>query len=533
MMMSWPSWISQQENPQEEAQGQRWPVFAGFRDSLVAASEAVQHVTNAAASAGSRAREAIAEAAATLRAEDPEDSQGTVTCSELAGELCIKPGERGLEVVSAWFGHSSDASRRRDITEAARLRVTAMNGLRLEASTRVWGDPAPGCFKVLSVSYRREASGAPTPGERLRAEVAKNAVACILERATYEALKRVAGSPAMGSWICAASASGSPAPGSSLHAIFVSPAELILWFGGEKGPETLSYRDFLTKARGMELRVERRPNDVEAAEEIVRRARELLWMKPGPGAPEEAFRDSESFAAYCHKGADGSAAVSGLAVAKAAGTMGAAVLVAAHIDEAAAAVALPLFGVAPAVAVGVIGATVVSPLLLAGLWHLKRCNDDRLGFAALNLTRGEVAMSAFELGDANRVDWGPVRSSCHGIGGCASGSLEPQQLVELNPPSSSDLFQLCCHGKVEDSLEDGEEGTVAEGQKESCVQIARRGSVYWIMWCGGVLVIREVPRSLLPAYAEARAGAMPASARSQGWHVGGLGEAHLATEPHA
>merc|ERR1711957_202931 len=134
-----------------------------------------------------------------------------------------------------------------------------------------------------------------------------------------------------------------------------------------------------------------------------------------------------------------------------------------------------LLGAGPAAMIGVVGAVVVSPLLLAGIWHVQRQADERLGIAFLNLGPVRVSLTAFELSDTTRRDWGPIRSSCAGLGGQTSGKLEPQGLLELNPPSCSNVFQLWC--KPADAQEDGQ--TVDESKL--CAQIVMRGRVYWVV----------------------------------------------------
>eukprot|EP00971_Amphidinium_carterae_P343018 6482543-Amphidinium_carterae.1 len=66
--------------------------------------------------------------------------------------------------------------------------------------------------------------------------------------------------------------------------------------------------------------------------------------------------------------------------------------------EAAAAIAVPLLGAGPAVAVGLVGAVVVSPLLMAGLWraHGKNCGR----YASL-LHCGSLRLSSLTLTSRN------------------------------------------------------------------------------------------------------------------------------------
>jgi len=395
----------------------------------------------AALTAGCKASEAAREAKTVLGVtEDPEDCQATLTCSELARWLTVKPGKGRLEIKEAWFGHPHDPARRRDVTAEAQSRVGSENGLELTASRELWGNPCPHGLGILSVTYRRHpVAGEPTPGEQLRLRVAREALGGLLERASYEALKQAAGSPAVGTWICATPVlMGMPMPGSSVHAVYVSSAEIVYW-AAERGVVSTSYAAFLREVGNAKVEVVQRPQSVSHAEEVARCARSFL--RDGSAEVSEKVESSEAFAAHCH---GSQAGISALEAAKAASTMGMAVLVAAHVDEAAAAVALPLLGVAPAAAVGIIGAVVVSPLLLAGLWHMRRRNDARMGFSVMNLTRARISASTFELDDRTRIAWGPLRTSCMGLGGCMSLDLEPNQLLELNPPSSSEDFQLHC-----------------------------------------------------------------------------------------
>lgn len=490
-----------------------------------AALGTVGAVSAATLSAGDRAAGHVAQAMRDFDAEDPEDAMATVTCSELKGQLAIRPGKGRLEILNAWFGHPSDASRRKDITKEARKRVTFYNSLNLPASTQAWGNPAPWCAKVLSVTYRREREDGDDelPGEALRAAIAKDTVAAALRRGSYEALKQVAGSPAAGSWLCITQVRlGLPVPGSSLHLIFVSFAELLLW-SGEHGVHRRSYMTLLMELGTISSEVVRRPPSKEAAEAIIDRAHGLLGAK--------TFKDSQAFAAECH-GADAGVDLNSL---KTAGQVGAAVVVAAHVDEAAAAIALPLLGAGGAAAIGVAGALVVSPLLLAGIWKVQRRNGERQCMAFVNLTGSRISLRAFDLDDPRCSSWamGMVKSSCNGVGGRSDGELGHQDLVELNPPSEAELFQLrCCKaaahtsgfphkragagatsrhsGSFEESADLTNEAHDAEVDREqelaACVQTVARGSVYWILCFDAQLVVREVPRKLIPAYADPSEG---------------------------
>merc|ERR1740121_3554609 len=109
------------------------------------------------------------------------------------------------------------------------------------------------------------------------------------------------------------------------------------------------------------------------------------------------------------------------------------------------------------------------------------------------------------------MDWGPFRSSCAGLGGRSAGVAASRQLLELNPPSSSEVFQLFASPFASASAKDKEKGqgesspqtleafleTAVEG---SALQTVRRGRVYWILQDDGVLLVRAVPKSLIPAY---------------------------------
>jgi len=120
----------------------------------------------------------------------------------------------------------------------------------------------------------------------------------------------------------------------------------------------------------------------------------------------------------------------------------------------------------------------------------------------MNLTTVRLVLSTFELQDEQCKDWGLVRSSCNSIGGRTSGNVDAQQLLELNPPTSSDIFQLRC-APTEDCEEESEaaEGSELESGEFACVQSVMRGRVYWAQQLEGVIIIREVPISRIPAYA--------------------------------
>merc|ERR1712224_665016 len=148
---------------------------------------------------------------------------------------------------------------------------------------------------------------------------------------------------------------GVQVPGKSVHAIYVTTAEVIHWSADRI--KVQSYLAFLKEVGATEVQVIKRPADADSSERIVSSARSFVASSCDADMPC-TFRDSKSFASHCF--ADGE---DWQQYVKAAGTMGACVLVAAHVDEAAAAVALPVLGAGPAVAIGVIGAVVVSPLL--------------------------------------------------------------------------------------------------------------------------------------------------------------------------
>lgn len=447
---------------------------------------------------------ATSRAVATLYGgEDPEDVKATVACSEFSGPLRIRPGEGKLEIVSCWYGHPHNPERRKDCTAEARQRVTAENSLELPTTIRYWGgNPAPEHFgQVLSVTYERK-GGCTTPGELLRRQIAREAIAKATERASYEALKQVAGSPALGSWICATPIRlGVPVPGGSVHAIFVSTAELIFW-SRDGGVQKASYLTFVGELGVSELQVMERPSDDKKARKVVEKARGQL---PGEGAGGKRlhFADcasSAEFAELCFGKApekEGSLASMG--------TTAAAFVAAAHIEGPMSMIALPLLGLEGAAVVGTVGALVVSPLLMAGVWKAQRNNNLRMGIAVVNTLYKDISLGTFEITDQRRMDWGLLRSSCQGLGGKSSGVLGARQLLELNPPSSSDVFQLLAVPKTEElKTEKGEpqlleaflEGTI-EG---SALQSVQRGCVYWIMQDEGDLLIKLVPRSLIPAY---------------------------------
>lgn len=494
---------------QSTAESSQAPAKRGF---FARVSQGLGAIPGAVLQAGDRLSGATSRAVATLRADDPEDVKATVVCSEFSGPLRIKPGAGRLEILECWYGHPHNPARRRDLTAEAKRYVNSVNSLEMPTHGTRWGTPAPEHFgQVLSVTYERR-GGPPTPGELLRSQLAREAVARATERASYEALKQVAGSPALGSWICVTPIRmGVPVPGGSVHAIYVSTAEFIFW-SPKLGVRKASYLTFIGEVGVSELQVMERPTDESAARSIVQKARSLLPDRDGEGSstasPDTEFSDSKSFAEFCFGTGSG---LDKKEVAKAAGVTGAAVLVAAHVDEAAALIALPFLGPVGAAAVGTVGALVVSPLLVAGIWKVQRSNDLRLGIAVINTLHTDVSVGTFEITDERRKDWGPFRSSCAGLGGRSAGVAASRQLLELNPPSSSEVFQLFASPFASASAKDKEKGqgesppqsleafleTAVEG---SALQTVRRGRVYWILQDDGVLLVRAVPKSLIPAY---------------------------------
>jgi hypothetical protein len=368
------------------------------------------------------------------------------------------------------------------------------------------------------VTYQREATAEPTPGEVIRKQHAREAVNNAVFRARYELLKQIAGSPMMGSWVqITPTLLGLPVPGKSIHAIYISTSEVVSW-SDDEGLRVQTYLSFLHDNRVSEVQVMQRPPSVQMAEKIADYVRSLIRVKmPRVNAiGQPLFKDSRAFCAHCHCPC---LDTDPQAVLKTAGTFAAAVAVAAHVDEAAAAVTLPLAGPASAAAVGFFGATLVSPLALGGLWYLHQRNNTRLSLAIVNCASVRVSLSAFELGDAQCAEWGGLRSSCTGIGGRTSGILGVGQLLELNPPSSSKTYQLrCVTADAESNKDDGTEETCTAGlpattenskvaivvevgdDSLSCAFVDR-GCVYKITQQAGALAVTEVPQNLIPAYA--------------------------------
>eukprot|EP00746_Dinoflagellata_sp_MGD_P162641 gnl/MRDRNA2_/MRDRNA2_90282_c0_seq1.p1 gnl/MRDRNA2_/MRDRNA2_90282_c0~~gnl/MRDRNA2_/MRDRNA2_90282_c0_seq1.p1 ORF type:complete len:656 (-),score=147.68 gnl/MRDRNA2_/MRDRNA2_90282_c0_seq1:116-2083(-) len=492
------------------------------------AQKAVGSASAMALTAGSQAHKSSVEAVTALYSKDPEDLRGTVVCSELLGPLVIAPGPGRLQIVEAWYGHHSDHSRRRNVTDEVQAFIAyEEKGYSLELSTsrRFWGVDATEPFPhVLSVTYHREVTDEPTPGEVIRKQCAHEAVHNAVLRARYELLKQIGGSPMMGSWIqITPMLMGLPVPGKSLHAIYVSTAEVISWTS-EGGLQVQTYLSFLHDNGVSEIQVLQRPPSMQMAEKIAEYVRSLIRVKmPRVNAVgQPVFKDSRAFCAHCHcpcLDTDPNA------VLTTAGTFAAAVAVAAHVDEAAAAVTLPLAGAAHAAAVGLFGATVVSPLALGGLWYLQRRNNARLSLAIVNRAAVPISVSAFELGDAQCAEWGPLRSSCTSIGGQTSGLLGVGQLFELNPPSSSQMYQLRCvtahadtKGDKDTSVQKDEDTALQDGTSSnsdlavvvevgddslSCAFV-ERGCVYQITQQANALVVTEVPQNFIPAYAQTR-----------------------------
>jgi hypothetical protein len=529
------------------------------------AQNAVCSASVMALSAGSQAHKSTSEVVTNLFSKDPQDIRATVVCSELMGPLVILPGKGRLNVVDAWYGHLNNPTHKLYIRDEAQACITYEEkgyGLELPTFRRFWSvDTNEPYLYFLSVTYEREVTDEPTPGEVLRMQCAREAVKNAEMRARYELLKQIVGSLKMGSWISTTPIlMGMPVPGKTVHAIYVSNTEVVSW-SVEEGLRSMTYLSFLHENGTTEIQIQHRPPNVKTAQKIADYVRSLVDVKMpcvnGRGQP--MFKDSKAFCTHCY----GAAASSDCGTLKAAGTFGAAIAVAAHVDEAAAAVTLPVAGVSTAAAVGFIGATVVSPLALGGLWYLQRRNDARLGLAIVNQASMPVSVSAFELGDAKCAEWGPLRSSCTSIGGRASGTLAVGQLLELNPPSSSNMFQLryAIHNEtaeddgatsqgtsrykyveVEPSVfkkqkgsKDGTNVKKAKGTKGrkkaedakggndkvmqkipevaeklivepgddalSCVFV-ERGYVYHITQQAGALMVSEVPEHFIPAYAQ-------------------------------
>jgi len=504
--------------------------------AVQAASDAAQKVVGTASamalSAGSRAHKSSVETVSALYTKDPQDVRATVVCSELTGPLVIFPGKGRLEVVEAWFGHHNDLTRRRDITEEVQSCITyEEKGYSLELSTsrRFWGiDTNDAYLHVLSVTYRREVTDEPTPGELARMECAREAVKNAVVRARYELLKQIGGSPMMGSWISATPMlMGMPVPGKTVHAIYVSTAEVVSW-SVEEGLRSLTYLSFLQENETAEIQVLQRPTSMNISYKIADYVRSLVHVEmPCVNAlGQPMFKDSKAFCIHCY-GAGGF----DMGMLKSAGTFGAAVAVAAHVDEAAAAITLPIAGISGAATVSLIGATVVSPLALGGLYYLQRLNNARLGLAIVNHASVPVSVSAFELGDAKCAEWGPLRSSCTSIGGQTSGILGVGELLELNPPSSSEVYQLRyvhLEAKEDSDATDSQEGAeeasavsstqnpelsvvVEHGDDSLSCIFVERGGVYQITQQAGALVVNEVPENLIPAYAQAPVEKRPTS----------------------
>jgi len=492
------------------------------------AQKAVGSASAMALTAGSQAHKTSVEAVTALYSKDPEDLRGTVVCSEFLGPLVIVPGQGRLQIVEAWYGHHTDSSRRRNVTDEVQASIIYEEkgySLELATSRRFWGvdttEPFP---HALTVIYNREATDEPTPGELIRKQCAHEAVNNAVIRARYELLKQIGGSPMMGSWIQVTPIlMGLPVPGKSLHAIYVSPAEVMSWTS-EGGLQVQTYLSFLHDNGVSEIQVLQRPPSMQMAEKIADYVRSLIRVKiPRVNAVgQPVFKDSRAFCAHCHCPCLDTDPNAVLATA---GTFAAAVAVAAHVDEAAAAVTLPIAGAASAAAVGLFGATVISPLALGGLWYLQRRNNARLSLAIVNRASVQISVGAFELGDAQCAEWGPLRSSCTSIGGQTSGLLGVGQLLELNPPSSSQMYQLRCvttHSDA-DAKEDkdaamlkDEEATIQEetsGKSDLAVVVevgddslscafVERGCVYQITQQANALVVTEVPQNFIPAYAQ-------------------------------